>query len=176
MVLEEKTIKSDKIFTGKIVSLKVDTVEIPGQGYSKREIVEHGGAVGIVAVTDEGKVVLVNQFRKPIEHALVEIPAGKLEIGENPKECAIRELQEETGYTAENVKLIHKFYSSAGFSNEKIFVYLATGLTPGEAQLESDEFLDVMEVDMKDAYEMVMKNEIEDAKTSIGIMMAKDLI
>jgi len=127
MVLEEKTIKSDKIYTGKIVSLRVDTVEIPEKGYSKREIVEHGGAVGIVAITNDNKIVLVKQFRKPIEEALVEIPAGKLEIGENPKECAIRELQEETGYTADNIKLIHKFYSSAGFSNEKIFIFLATG-------------------------------------------------
>ncbi|WP_024620761.1 NUDIX hydrolase [Metaclostridioides mangenotii] len=176
MVLEEKTIKSDKIYTGKIVSLRVDTVEIPEKGYSKREIIEHGGAVGIVAITDENKIVLVKQFRKPIEDALVEIPAGKLEIGENPKECAIRELQEETGYTADNIKLIHKFYSSAGFSNEKIFIYLATGLTPGETMLESDEFLDVMEVDVKEAFEMVIKNEIEDAKTSIGILMTKDLI
>ena len=85
MVLEEKTIKSDKIYTGKIVSLRVDTVEIPEKGYSKREIIEHGGAVGIVAITDDNKIVLVKQFRKPIEDALVEIPAGKLEIGENPK-------------------------------------------------------------------------------------------
>ncbi|WP_027701608.1 NUDIX hydrolase [Metaclostridioides mangenotii] len=176
MVLEEKTIKSDKIYTGKIVSLRVDTVEIPEKGYSKREIIEHGGAVGIVAITDDKKIVLVKQFRKPIEDALVEIPAGKLEIGENPKECAIRELQEETGYTAENIKLIHKFYSSAGFSNEKIFIYLATGLTPGETMLESDEFLDVMEVDVKEAFEMVIKNEIEDAKSTIGILMTKDLI
>jgi ADP-ribose pyrophosphatase len=176
MVLEEKTIKSDKIYTGKIVSLRVDTVEIPEKGYSKREIIEHGGAVGIVAITDDNKIVLVKQFRKPIEDALVEIPAGKLEIGENPKECAIRELQEETGYTAENIKLIHKFYSSAGFSNEKIFIYLATGLTPGETMLESDEFLDVMEVDVKEAFEMVIKNEIEDAKSTIGILMTKDLI
>lgn len=176
MVLEEKTIKSDKIYTGKIVSLRVDTVEIPEKGYSKREIVEHGGAVGIVAITNDNKIVLVKQFRKPIEEALVEIPAGKLEIGENPKECAIRELQEETGYTADNIKLIHKFYSSAGFSNEKIFIFLATGLTPGETKLESDEFLDVMEIDIKDAFEMVIKNDIEDAKTSIGILMTKDLI
>ncbi|GAA0229080.1 NUDIX hydrolase [Metaclostridioides mangenotii] len=176
MVLEEKTIKSDKIYTGKIVSLRVDTVEIPEKGYSKREIIEHGGAVGIVAITDDNKIVLVKQFRKPIEDALVEIPAGKLEIGENPKECAIRELQEETGYTAENIKLIHKFYSSAGFSNEKIFIYLATGLTPGETMLESDEFLDVMEIDVKEAFEMVIKNEIEDAKSTIGILMTKDLI
>ncbi|MDR0879871.1 MAG: NUDIX hydrolase [Clostridioides sp.] len=176
MVLEEKTIKSDKIYTGKILSLRVDTVEIPENGYSKREIVEHGGAVGIVAITDEDKLVLVKQYRKPIEKAIIELPAGKLEIGENPKECAMRELKEETGYTAENLKLIHKFYSTAGFSNEQIFIYIASGLTPGETKYDRDEFIDVMEVDLAEAYDMVMKNEIEDAKTSIGILMAKNIL
>ena len=113
MVVEEKTISSDRIYTGKVISLKVDTVEIERKGYQKREIIEHPGAVGIVALTEDNKVVLVKQFRKPIEKVLWEIPAGKLEKGENPKDCAIRELKEETGYTADNFKLIHKFYTSA---------------------------------------------------------------
>lgn len=176
MVVEEKTISSDRVYTGRVISLKVDTVEIPQQGYRKREIVEHGGAVGIVALTDDNKVVLVKQFRKPIEKIIWEIPAGKLEIGENPRDCAIRELKEETGYTAENIKLIHKFYTSAGFSNEKIYIYLATGLTPGESQLESGENLDPYIVDFEEAYNMVLKNEIEDGKTSIGLLLTKDLI
>lgn len=176
MVVEEKTISSDRIYTGKVISLKVDTVEVPNQGYKKREIVEHGGAVGIVAITNDNKVVLVKQFRKPIESIIWEIPAGKLEIGENPKECAIRELKEETGYTAQNIKLIHKFYTSAGFSNEKLYIYLATDLTPGESQLDDGENLDVHEIDIEEAYNMVIKNDIEDAKTSIGLLLAKELI
>ncbi|CZR77446.1 NUDIX hydrolase [Clostridioides sp. ES-S-0108-01] len=175
MVLEEKTISSDRVYTGKVITLKVDTVEIPGQGYQKRELVEVGGAVGIVAITDDNKVVLVKQFRKPIEKPIFEIPAGKLEKNESPKECAERELKEETGYSAKNIKLIHKFFTSAGFSNEIMFVYLATGLTPGENNLDADEFLDVYEIELEEAYNMVLKNDIEDAKTSIGLLLVKDM-
>ena len=175
MVLEEKTISSDRVYTGKVITLKVDTVEIPGQGYQKRELVEVGGAVGIVAITDDNKVVLVKQFRKPIEKPIFEIPAGKLEKNESPKECAERELKEETGYSAKNIKLIHKFFTSAGFSNEIMFVYLATGLTPGENNLDADEFLDVYEIELEEAYNMVLKNNVEDAKTSIGLLLVKDM-
>jgi len=174
-MLEEKTISSDRIYTGKVISLKVDTVEVENQGYQKREIVEHCGAVGIVAINDNNEVVLIKQFRKAIEKVIWEIPAGKLEVGENPKECAIRELKEETGYEAENLKLIHKFFTSAGFSNQKIYIYLATGLTAGERSLD-DESLEVYKIDLEDAYNMVIKNEIEDAKTLIGILLAKELI
>ena len=175
MVLEEKTISSDRVYTGKVITLKVDTVEIPGQGYQKRELVEVGGAVGIVAITDDNKVVLVKQFRKPIEKPIFEIPAGKLEKNESPKECAERELKEETGYSAKNIKLIHKFFTSAGFSNEIMFVYLATGLTQGENNLDADEFLDVYEIELEEAYNMVLKNDVEDAKTSIGLLLVKDM-
>ena len=175
MVLEEKTISSDRVYTGKVITLKVDTVEIPGQGYQKRELVEVGGAVGIVAITDDNKVVLVKQFRKPIEKPIFEIPAGKLEKNESPKECAERELKEEIGYSAKNIKLIHKFFTSAGFSNEIMFVYLATGLTPGENNLDADEFLDVYEIELEEAYNMVLKNDVEDAKTSIGLLLVKDM-
>lgn len=173
---EEKTISSDRIYTGKVISLKVDTVEIEKKGYQKREIVEHGGAVAIVAINDENEVVLVKQFRKAIEKVIWEIPAGKLEIGENPKDCAIRELKEETGYSAENMKLIHKFYTSAGFSNQKIYIFLATGLTAGDNNFDDDEDLEVHKIDLEEAYNMISRNEIEDAKTSIGLLLSKELI
>lgn len=173
---EEKTISSDRIYTGKVISLKVDTVEIEKKGYQKREIVEHGGAVAIVAINDNNEVILVRQFRKAIEKVIWEIPAGKLEIGENPKDCAIRELKEETGYSAENMKLIHKFYTSAGFSNQKIYIFLATGLTAGDNNFDYDEDLEVHEIDLEEAYNMISRNEIEDAKTSIGLLLSKELI
>lgn len=176
MIVREKTISSDRIYTGKTISLKVDTVEIENRGYQKREIVEHLGAVGIVAVTDENKIILIKQFRKPIEQVIWEIPAGKMEIGENPKDCAIRELKEETGYSAKNIKLIHKFFTSAGFSNQKIYIFLATGLTKGDPNFDEDEIIEKYEVDIDEAYNMVIKNEIEDAKTIIGILLAKELI
>ena len=104
MIEKENTVSSDLIYTGKTVSLRVDTVEVPNKGYQKREIVEHQGAIAIVALTDDDKVVLIKQFRKPIEQVIWEIPAGKLEIGENPKDCAIRELKEETGAVDFNKK------------------------------------------------------------------------
>lgn len=176
MIVEEQTISSDKIYTGRVISLRVDTVEVPQKGYKKREIVEHPGAVGIVALTDDNKIVLVKQFRKPIEKVIWEIPAGKLEIGESPKECAIRELKEETGYTAKDIKLIHKFFTSSGFSNQKIYIFLATNLIKGEPNFDDDEFIDKYEIDINEAQNMVIKNEIEDAKTTIGILLAKELI
>ena len=171
MIVEEKTISSDRIYTGKVISLKVDTVEIENKGYQKREIVEHQGAVAIVALTDDDKVVLIKQFRKPIEQVIWEIPAGKLEIGENPKDCAIRELKEETGYSAKNIKLIHKFFTSAG-----LYIFLATGLNKGEPEFDEDEIIEKYEIDINEARNMVINNEIEDAKTAIGILLAKELI
>lgn len=176
MIVEEQTISSDKVYTGRVISLRVDTVEVPQKGYKKREIVEHPGAVAIVAITPDKKIVLVKQFRKAIEKAIWEIPAGKLEQCENPKDCAMRELEEETGYIAKNLKLIHKFYTSAGFSNQKIFIYLATELEKGNQKLEDGEFLDVYEIELNEVYDMLEKNEIEDAKTSIGLLLIKQLI
>lgn len=176
MVIEEKTISSDKIYTGKTISLKVDTVETINQGYQKREIVEHPGAVGILALNENNEIVLIKQFRKPIEKVIWEIPAGKLEPGETPKECAQRELKEETGYDASNLKLIHKFYTSAGFSNQKIYIYLATDITLGERNLNDDEDIEVHTIGLEEAYNMVIQNEIEDAKTSIGILITREFI
>lgn len=175
-MIEEKTISSDRVYTGKTISLRVDTVEVPNRGYQKREIVEHPGAVGIVAITKDKKVILVKQYRKAIEKELWEIPAGKIEIGENPKQCAIRELKEETGYSAENIKLIHKFYTSAGFSNQKVYIFLAENLSPGNRSLDEDEIIEVKEFDIDEVYKMISKNEIEDAKTSIGMLLTKELI
>ena len=176
MIVKEKTISSDRIYTGKVISLKVDTVEVDNKGYKKREFVEHPGAVAIVAITEDNKVVLVKQFRKPIEQVIWELPAGKLEIGESPKECAIRELKEETGYSAKNLKLIHKFFTSAGFSNQKIYIFLATVLTKGEPEFDEDEIIEKYEIDINEAQNIVLKNEIEDAKTSLGILLTKELI
>ena len=175
-MIEEKTISSDRVYTGKTISLRVDTVEIPNRGYKKREIVEHNGAVGIIAITRENKVVLVKQYRKAIEKELWEIPAGKIEPGENPKESAIRELKEETGYSAQSIKLLHKFYTSAGFSNQKIYIYLAENLTSGSQDFDDDEFIETKEFSLNEVYDMIYNNYIEDAKTSIGMLLIKELL
>ena len=175
-MIEEKTISSDRVYTGKTISLRVDTVEIPNRGYKKREIVEHNGAVGIIAITPENKVVLVKQYRKAIEKELWEIPAGKIEPGENPKESAIRELKEETGYSAQSIKLLHKFYTSAGFSNKKIYIYLAENLTSGSQDFDDDEFIETKEFSLNEVYDMIYNNDIEDGKTSIGMLLIKELL
>lgn len=176
MIGEETTVSSDLIYTGKTIQLRVDTVEVPNRGYQKREIIEHKGAVAILAITNENKVVLVKQFRKAVEQVLYELPAGKIEIGETPLDCAYRELKEETGYSAENLKLIHKYYTTPGFSNQMVFIYLAQGIVPGEKSLEEDEFLEVCEIDLDKAYQMVYENEICDSKTVIGLLMSKEII
>lgn len=174
--MKETTVSSDLIYTGKTIQLRVDTVEVPNKGYQKREIIEHKGAVAIVAITDDNKVVLVKQYRKAIEKEIYELPAGKIEIGETPLECAIRELKEETGYSVDSLKLIHKYYTTPGFSNQLVFIYLAKNLIPGESQLEEDEFLEVYEIDREEAYNMVINNEICDSKTVIGLLLTKELI
>ncbi|MCC3865314.1 NUDIX hydrolase [Terrisporobacter petrolearius] len=176
MITKETTVSSDLIYTGKTIKLRVDTVEVPNKGYQKREIIEHKGAVAIVAMTDDNKIVLVKQYRKAVEKELYELPAGKIEIGEDPLDCAIRELKEETGYSVDSLKLIHKYYATPGFSNQLVFIYLAKNLIPGESHLEEDEFLEVHELDKEEVYNMVISNEICDSKTVIGILLTKELI
>lgn len=165
--------KSDKIYEGKILNLRVDTVEMPDKKYSKREIVEHSGGVAVVALTDEGKVVMVRQFRKAIEDYLLELPAGKLEYGEDPLECAKRELKEETGYEAEDLELLCELYSSPGFSTEKIYIYFSKELKKGNQELDEDEYLEVEEIEFDKLMEMILKVELKDSKTVAGILLAE---
>lgn len=176
MLFEEKTMKSDKVYEGKIVNLRIDTVELPDKKYSKREIVEHPGAVGLIPITEDNCVVLVKQFRKPVEKFLLEIPAGKLELNEEPRETAIRELKEETGFEAGKIEYLLEFYTSPGFSNEKIHLFLATDLTEGEATPDSGEFVEKVKISIEDLLKMVDRGEIVDSKTIIGINLADKYI
>src|SRR5699024_2850455 len=137
MNFEEKTMKSEKIYEGKIVNLRIDTVELPDKKYSKREIVEHPGAVGIIPLDDENSIILVKQFRKAVEKFLLEIPAGKLEVNEEPRETATRELKEETGIDSNKMEYLLEFHTSPGFSNEKVHLFLATELIEGKPCPES---------------------------------------
>ncbi len=170
--MEEFVIKTENLYEGKIVNLKIETVELPNKKYSKREIVEHPGGVGVVPITEDGKVVLVKQFRIATGKTLIEIPAGKLEPNEEPKETAIRELKEETGYSTENIKFLKEFYVSPGYCTEKINVFLATDLVAGDQNLDENEFLEVLELPLEQAYEKIETGEITDAKTIIGITFA----
>jgi len=171
MNLEEKTISTKKIFDGRIISVQVDEVELPNGKTSTRELVKHPGAVAVIAMTEEGKIVLVEQYRKPLEKELVEIPAGKLEKGEDPEICAKRELEEETGYGCDSLELVSSFYTSPGFADEIIYVYVAKGLKKLEnaAGLDEDEFVNLMEVTLEEALEFIKNQRIFDAKTIYAV-------
>ncbi|MDR6122498.1 ADP-ribose pyrophosphatase [Bacillus sp. SLBN-46] len=169
--LEEKTLHSEEIFSGKVISLHLQDVELPNGKQSKREIIKHPGAVAILAITDDKKVVMVEQYRKALERTIVEIPAGKLEKGEEPALCARRELEEETGYECESLELLTSFYTSPGFADEIVHVYLATGLTKKEnsAALDEDEFVNLEELTLEEAQQYVQEQKIFDAKTIFAV-------
>ncbi|MBS4215780.1 NUDIX hydrolase [Neobacillus rhizophilus] len=169
--LEEKTLKSEEIFSGKIISLHLQEVELPNGKTSKREIIKHPGAVAILAVTPENKIIMVEQYRKAIERTIVEIPAGKLEKGEEPDACARRELEEETGYVCESLELLTSFFTSPGFADEIVHVYLAKGLTKKEdsAALDEDEFVNLEELTLEEALQYVKEQKIYDAKTIYAV-------
>ncbi|MCC5909920.1 MAG: NUDIX hydrolase [Clostridiaceae bacterium] len=175
MVFEEKTLKSERIYEGKIINLRVDTVELPKQKYSKREIIEHAGAVGILAVTKDKKIILVKQFRKPVEEVLIEIPAGKIEPNEDTKLCALRELKEETGYSTKNIIKLMEFYTTPGFSNEVMHIYLAEDLEEGDAEPDEDEYIESIYLSINEAMEQISKGIIKDSKTIVAILAYKNL-
>ncbi|WP_428909001.1 NUDIX hydrolase [Niallia sp. Krafla_26] len=169
--LEEKTLSTQPIFKGKVVSLQVDEVELPNGKKAKREIIKHPGAVAIIAITEENKLVLVEQYRKALERTIVEIPAGKLEKGEAPAECAKRELEEETGYECQTLELVNSFYTSPGFADEIVHVYLAKGLTKkaNAAELDEDEFVNLLEWSLEEALQAIEEKQIYDAKTVFAV-------
>jgi ADP-ribose pyrophosphatase len=169
--LEEKTIRSEKVFSGNVISLFLEDVELPNGKTSKREIIKHPGAVAIIAITDENKIVMVEQFRKALERTIVEIPAGKLEKGEEPDACARRELEEETGYECQSLEWLVSFYTSPGFSNEIVHLYIARSLAKKEnsAPLDEDEFVNLEELSLDEAMQMIKDQKIYDAKTIFAV-------
>ncbi len=171
MIFEEKTISTKRIYEGKIINLRVDTVSLPNGGTALRELVEHPGGVGIVALTDDNEIILVKQFRKPLEMSIYEVPAGKMDKGdESPESCGRRELEEETGYSADEFIYLGYMYPSPGFVDEVTHLFLARGLHKGAAHPDEDEYLNTEKIDFEKAVEMTMNNEINDAKTVFGIL------
>ncbi|MFC0235040.1 NUDIX hydrolase [Fictibacillus phosphorivorans] len=169
--LYEKTVSKEQVYSGKIIDLYIEEVELPNKKIGKREIVKHPGAVAVLAVTDEGKMLMVEQFRKPLEKTIIEIPAGKLEKGEDPLECAKRELLEETGFTCESMESIGSFYTSPGFADELIHLYYTNTLTKqGDQMTDEDEFLNVLEISVDEAKELMKQEKIHDAKTAYSVM------
>lgn len=168
----EKTTKTKPIFKGKVVQLQVDDVELPNGKMAKREIIRHPGAVAVIPVTKEGKIVFVKQYRKPLEKVLIEIPAGKLESGEAPEKTAVRELEEETGFTTNDLTFVTSFYTSPGFADELMYIYLTTELEALEQPPagDEDEFIELMELTLEEAKQYVKENKIHDAKTNFAIL------
>jgi len=171
----EKTVSKDYIYKGKVVNLRVDDVVLPNNKRAQREIVEHAGAVGIIAINEKKEIILVKQYRKPVEEILFEIPAGKLEKDEEPIECAKREMEEETGFTPLNLKKIAEFYTSPGFSSEKLTLFYTDRIKKTEqTKGDPDEFLDVVTIGLNQAFKMLKSGQIMDAKTIIGILIVKE--
>lgn len=166
---EEKTFASQTIYEGTVVKLQVDHVHLPDGSTSKREIVKHPGAVAIIAITPENKMVLVRQYRKALEKTTLEIPAGKLEPGEDPAICAKRELEEETGYRAETVQPLVAFYTSPGFADEYVHLFVAENFEEGTMDLDQDEFVELVEYTKEECIQAIHSQEICDAKTVLAV-------
>jgi len=166
--LAEKKISGEGVYDGIFLKMKRDTVSLPDGQYAVREYLEHPGAVAILAVLDDGRILLERQYRYPIAQAVIEIPAGKLNTGEDPLLCAQRELQEETGYTAKHWSKIRRIHPVISYSTEFIDIYLAEGLSPGPARLDEEEFLDVFAAPLEELLHWVETGKITDVKTIIS--------
>ena len=176
MDMTEKTIGSEKIFEGRVIKVKRDTVELPNGHTSTREVVEHPGGVAIVPVDDEGYVYMVRQYRYPLGRLCLELPAGKLEYGEDHRECGIRELGEETGMECEDYRYLGVFCPSPGFCQELIHIYMATGLKQGAVHPDEDEFLEIEKYHIDELINMIREGKLQDGKTVIGLLLAKDVL
>ena len=172
----EKTLTCEEKYRGKIIYVHRDTVTLPDGSEAVREVVEHSGGVGVIPVAEDGTVWCVRQFRYPMGAHLLEIPAGKLEPGEDPKVCAVRELGEETGFTAGRLVDLGVTYASPGISDETLHLYLALDLVPGRQHLDVDEFLGVEKWPLEELYAMVLRGEIHDGKTEIAVMKAREIL
>ncbi len=170
MSFEEKTIKENRVYTGKIINVRADEAETKG-GVSVREVVEHPGGSAILCEKD-GKILLEKQFRYALKKELWEIPAGKLEKGEDPKIAAIRELEEECGIVAENAELVFTVYPTPGYDNETIRIYRVTGLSEGKKHFDADEDITSFWIEKEKLREMIAAGEITDAKTLIALLYA----
>lgn len=170
MNLIEKPLSQDYKYKGKIVNMRVDEALLPNGHTALREVVEHPGGVCVAALTDEGELLFVRQFRYPYEEVVCELPAGKLERGEDPLEAGKRELLEETGATAARYTSLGKLYPTPGYCGEIIYLYLAEELQFGAARPDEDEFLEPERIPLSDAVAAVLAGELPDAKTQVAVL------
>jgi len=171
----ERVLHSERVFAGRLLNLRVDRVALPNGRETTREVVEHPGAVAIVPLHDDGRVVLVRQYRHAVGRSLLEIPAGTLDQGEESAEAAAaRELQEETGYRAARLTPLATFYPAPGFATERMTVFLATGLTDGDQGQMEDENITVETISLAEVPALLARGELADAKTLVGLLLARD--
>lgn len=176
MNLREKQLKAEYIYKGKIINVRLDDAELPDGKTAKREIVEHPGGVCVAALTDQNEILMVRQFRYPYSEVILEIPAGKRNSpDEEPLLCGKRELKEETGAEAENFIFLGELYPTPGYCGEILYMYAATKLTFGDTNPDEDEFLEVVRIPLDKAVDMIMNNELKDAKTQAAILKLKYL-
>lgn len=172
-----KVLKSEKKYSGRIVDIMLDDISLPNGKITKREVVERGGAAAVVAVDDDGQILLVRQYRHPIRAMSLEIPAGVLDSEhEDPKDCALRELEEETGYRAQEISFLTKFYTAIGFCTELLHIYLAKNLEESVQNLDEDEIVTLCRYPLQEAIDMIYSGEIVDSKTMVGLLAYKDII
>ena len=176
MDLTERTIESKTMFQGRIITVLLDTAGLPDGGTAQREVVLHPGGVAILALDEADNVALVRQYRYPLHGLLLELPAGKLDPGEDHRPAALRELSEETGLEAEELTYLGCLLASPGFCNERLHLYLARGLSRAESHPDDDEFLNVVTMPFDRLLEQVMDGTIEDAKTVAGVLKTKVLL
>ena len=176
MELVEKTLSGQTVFEGKIITVKVDKALLPNGAEASREVVEHPGGVCILALEEDGTVPLVRQFRYPLGDVMLELPAGKLEYGEEPRPAAIRELGEEVGLEPGELTELGHIYVSPGFCTEKLHMYLARKVTHVPVHPDEDEFLDIIHMSFGELVERVMSGEITDGKTVATVLKTKVLL
>jgi len=170
-------ISTRRVYSGRVLNLDVDTVRFPNGKTGELEMIRHSGASAVIPFLsdptgDDPQIMLLRQYRYAAEGTLYEVPAGRLEPGEDPKDCAIRELAEETGCTAEKVEFLYTMYTTPGFTDEKIHIFMATGLTTGDTKHEADEFITVEALSLSRALELVRDGTIKDGKTAVAILYA----
>ncbi len=169
-MLFEKRIDGEVKFSGRIIRIETDTVELPNGHASYREVVRKNGGVCIVPLTDNGEVIFVNQYRYPYGEVVKEVPAGKMEADEDPLVCGIRELSEETGCAAGKIIPLGVFYPSPGIMDEVLYMYLATDLKKGDVHLDEDEFLTSEKIPLEDAVQMILDGKLPDGKTQAAVL------
>ena len=176
MELWEKTVESETLFEGKIVTLKLDKAQLVNGRIARREVVEHPGGVAVLPLFDDGTASIVRQFRYPFQAVVTELPAGKLEYGEDHRLCALRELSEEVGAGAADLTYLGAMYTSPGFSSEVLHMYLARELKEGASHPDEDEFLEGERMPFSQLVEQVMSGEITDGKTIATVLKVKTLL